>query len=403
MTPSVDEQRVVVALTDIDRSDVHNNKNDGPSTTPDDSVAHTHTSQKASVTTAEATATTSASAALENSSSSREASMMARYTCASIVIAIFGIWGKLTFVTDGVPGGTTPLHNWKIPLGMNLFYLVSLPLLRLFTAEYLSKTVDVKSLLKESMLLYNVGQVVLNGWMVYAFVKAVAFNGHPIIGGARDMVETGVTYAVWVHYCNKYLEYLDTYFMVLRGRMDQVSFLHVYHHTSISAAWWFGLKVYPGGDAYFGALLNSFIHVLMYSYYAMALLKIRCPWKKYLTLAQLVQFTAVLLFSFAGIVLCCGSDNISWEQNAAHFVQDFEMTSLFILFMAFYRKTYTKRGDSSSSNGVNVPISTNNKLETKVAESDLSDNGNEDASVDSVISASTDSSMEERENDTSTN
>jgi hypothetical protein len=27
---------------------------------------------------------------------------------------------------------------------------------------------------------------------------------------------------VWVHYCDKYLEFLDTFFMVLRGKMDQV-------------------------------------------------------------------------------------------------------------------------------------------------------------------------------------
>jgi len=151
-----------------------------------------------------------------------EASLVARYTAASIVVAIFAVWGKFTFVTDGVPGGTIPLHSWKVPIGMNIFYLVSLPLLRTFTNRVLNPNVDVKSLLKEAMLVYNVGQVVLNAWMVYAFVHAVWFGGHPIIGGAKDMVETGVTYAVWVHYCDKYLEYMDTYFMVLRGRMDQV-------------------------------------------------------------------------------------------------------------------------------------------------------------------------------------
>ena len=152
-----------------------------------------------------------------------EASLVARYTAASIVIAIFAIWGKFTFVTDGVPGGTIPLHSWKVPVVMNVIYLVSLPLLRLFSSHVLAPSVDVKSLLKEAMLVYNVGQVLLNGWMVFAFVNSVLFGGHPFIAGAKDMVETGVTYAVWVHYCDKYLEYLDTYFMVLRGRMDQVS------------------------------------------------------------------------------------------------------------------------------------------------------------------------------------
>ena len=48
--------------------------------------------------------------------------------------------------------------------------------------------------------------------------------------------------------------------------------------------------MYCGGDSYFGALCNSFIHVLMYSYYLMAALKISCPWKKILTKLQMIQF-----------------------------------------------------------------------------------------------------------------
>eukprot|EP00527_Entomoneis_sp_CCMP2396_P003807 CAMPEP_0198143960 /NCGR_PEP_ID=MMETSP1443-20131203/12099_1 /TAXON_ID=186043 /ORGANISM="Entomoneis sp., Strain CCMP2396" /LENGTH=366 /DNA_ID=CAMNT_0043807271 /DNA_START=111 /DNA_END=1211 /DNA_ORIENTATION=+ len=275
-----------------------------------------------------------------------EASLVARYTAASIVVAIFTVWGKFTFVTDGVPGGTIPLHSWKVPVVMNIIYLISLPLLRVFSSEVLAKNVDVKSLLKEAMLVYNVGQVLLNGWMVYAFVKAVLFGGHPFIGGSKEMVETGVTYAVWVHYCDKYLEYMDTYFMVLRGRTDQVSFLHVYHHTTISLAWWIGLRIYPGGDAYFGALFNSFIHVMMYSYYALALLKINCPWKRFLTQAQLIQFTSVVLFSFVG--MASPWIEKTWESYVAHLVQDFEMISLFVLFMAFYRKAYSNKKKSLS-------------------------------------------------------
>ena len=69
-------------------------------------------------------------------------------------------------------------------------------------------------------------QVFLNGWMVYAMVNAVVNNGHPFIG-SRGLtgvaVNSGASYAVWVHYCDKYLEFFDTYFMILRGKMDQVS------------------------------------------------------------------------------------------------------------------------------------------------------------------------------------
>lgn len=69
---------------------------------------------------------------------------------------------------------------------------------------------------------YNAGQVLLNLWMVYRILDALFFRAHPFICAPVDLVDTGATYAVWVHYCDKYLEFFDTFFMVLRGRMDQV-------------------------------------------------------------------------------------------------------------------------------------------------------------------------------------
>jgi elongation of very long chain fatty acids protein 4 len=147
-------------------------------------------------------------------------SLLARYTCASIMVAIFAVWGNYTFVGESQsPGVTTEVHSYKVPLMLTAGYLVSLQILKIFAREYLSKKVDVKLLLTESMILYNMGQVALNAWMVYKFLLAL-YLGHPFVG---DLHATGATYAVWVHYCDKYLEFFDTYFMVLRGKMDQVS------------------------------------------------------------------------------------------------------------------------------------------------------------------------------------
>jgi len=55
--------------------------------------------------------------------------------------------------------------------------------------------------------------------------------------------------------------------MALKQNYHQISFLHLYHHTSIFAIWWIIVFFAPGGEGYFSAMLNSFIHVLMYSYY----------------------------------------------------------------------------------------------------------------------------------------
>jgi len=269
-------------------------------------------------------------------------SALARYTCLSILMAVFGVWHKLTFLPEeeGTPCLDFPLHSYKVPLALTASYLISLPLLNKFVSTFLAPRYDMKSLLFESMVFYNVAQVCMNVWMVWRFVDAVANRGHPFIG-STDAVGSGTTFAIWVHYTNKYLEFLDTYFMVLRGKMEQVSFLHVYHHTTIAWAWWAALSLFPGGDSYFGALLNSMIHVMMYSYYALALFKIPCPWKRFLTQAQLVQFTSVILYSIACISLW--GDKRGWKEVTCIVIQVFEMSSLFVLFALFYKKKYTKK------------------------------------------------------------
>ena len=116
------------------------------------------------------------------------------------------------------------------------------------------------------------------------------------------------------------------------------------------------MSLFPGGDAYFGALLNSFIHVMMYGYYALALLKIRCPWKKYLTQAQLLQFTLVVIYSFFS--------GFMWpkeERQPKHYlclvIQVWEMASLFALFSFFYMKAYGRKKQNKAGAGAAISSS----------------------------------------------
>ena len=166
-----------------------------------------------------------------------EPSLAARYACAGISCALFSIWRKVAFVGENqTPGVDVPMHSYHYPLLLTAGYLLSLPILRTFTKSFLSG-VDVKILLTESMILYNIAQVALNGWMVWRFVDALVNRGHPFIGEI-NFTAAGTGYAVWVHYCDKYLEFFDTFFMVLRGRMDQVRRftlrqIQVYQYMSI--------------------------------------------------------------------------------------------------------------------------------------------------------------------------
>ncbi|GMH70427.1 hypothetical protein TrVE_jg14238 [Triparma verrucosa] len=275
-----------------------------------------------------------ASSSSQASQPAAAASFAGQMTCLSVVTALLAVYCKFTFVDDSTYPPKAPLHSYKIPLALTSLYLLSLPLLKSL------KLPNPKSLLLPAMLLYNVFQVLLNLYTVLLILSSLS-SGHPFIGSTSSPL---CSLPLWIHYTNKYLEFLDTSFMLLRQRYDQVSFLHVYHHFTITWAWYIGVLLWPSGDSYFGALLNSGIHVLMYGYYSMTLMGLSCPWKKYLTLAQLCQFVSVVIYT-------CGCVYYNWEVlEAKHFtamaVQVGEMASLFFLFGRFYKKSYkVKKGE----------------------------------------------------------
>jgi elongation of very long chain fatty acids protein 4 len=123
------------------------------------------------------------------------------------------------------------------------------------------------------------------------------------------------------------------------------------------------LRIHPSGDAYFGALLNSIIHVLMYSYYTLSLFKINCPWKKYLTQCQLIQFILVVIYTIYGIFYM--PPGTHWSKLLPYFIQVFEMISLFVLFSLFYKKAYnTKTTQTKISSSTSASSDSKGELES---------------------------------------
>lgn len=85
-------------------------------------------------------------------------------------------------------------------------------------------------------------------------------------------------------------------FFILRKKNQQVSTLHVIHHGIMPFSVWMGLKFAPGGHSTFFALLNTFVHIIMYFYYMLSAMGPQYQkylwWKKYLTSLQMVSMTA---------------------------------------------------------------------------------------------------------------
>ena len=187
------------------------------------------------------------------------------------------------------------------------------------------------------MLAYNAFQTVFNIWAVASFLAEVYRRGLPFAGTkyVPGLDEEELGFLIYAHYQNKYLEFLDTVFMVVRKKTEQVSTLHVFHHSVIAWSWFAVLLTNPGGDAYFGALMNSGIHALMYPTYALALLKVPCPWKRYLTMMQMTQFCIIFVQGWYAIYL---GSTPTWLT----LIQQFVMAALFVMFADFYRRSYNK-------------------------------------------------------------
>lgn len=223
---------------------------------------------------------------------------------------------------------------WSGPICFSVLYLLVI----YFGKKYMATRAEFQ--IKPYIFTYNLYQCILNIWCVAAMIHEVWTN--PWFTGAwGNTPQQGkggftISFLVWIHYNNKYVELLDTVWMILRKKNNQISFLHCYHHILLIWAWFFVLKTDAGGDSYFGATVNSTIHVIMYGYYTLALLNIPCPWKKWITQAQMVQFCVCLSHSI--YVLWKG--NMHWSLPAA---QAFVMINMLVLFGNFYRKSYTKK------------------------------------------------------------
>ena len=118
-----------------------------------------------------------------------------------------------------------------------------------------------------------------------------------------------------------------------------MSFLHLYHHSSITFVTAAFITFDINGDCYLAALCNSFIHVCMYGHYFLASFGVKTWWKRYLTMMQLVQFIICWFQSVYALFLGSTCGYGTWLKILMITYQ----TSMFVLFMQFYFKSYSKK------------------------------------------------------------
>ncbi|MED6159697.1 hypothetical protein PIB30_044623 [Stylosanthes scabra] len=99
---------------------------------------------------------------------------------------------------------------------------------------------------------------------------------------------------VYIFYLSKILEFMDTLLIILSNSIQRLSFLHVYHHSTVVIMCYIWLQI---SQTLFPVMLftNASVHVLMYAYYLSCALGVRPKWKKLVTDVQIMQFYSSFL------------------------------------------------------------------------------------------------------------
>jgi elongation of very long chain fatty acids protein 4 len=198
---------------------------------------------------------------------------------------------------------------------------------------------------------YNLAQVVICTYMCVEIILAVfsptyhpghkAKNLLPICL-PHSITEPAVARVHWVFYVSKILDFLDTVFIIVRGKWDQFIFLHVYHHLSVFPVQWIISTAGMDGDAWWPVFANAFIHVIMYTYYGLTTLGIKVWWGRFLTIMQMTQFVSMIVHSGYLVIKGCPYPLVTT------LVYHIYVVSLLVLFAQFYVKKHGFGGGSKS-------------------------------------------------------
>lgn len=195
------------------------------------------------------------------------------------------------------------------------------------------------------MLVHNIflclGSLAMFSGMMWELIRIYFRDGaFALYCDSMKQFNSRLCWWTYIFLFSKVYEFLDTIFLVLKKK--HVRFLHIYHHAITLYVVWVCLN----DKAPFGWILeitNSFIHIWMYAYYAMATFGYQPWWKNYLTIFQILQFvldlTGLVAWAYGVYVVGYKCDGTFYS----FFLTSFVLITFLILFIHFYIDAYKVR------------------------------------------------------------
>ncbi|KNC54450.1 GNS1/SUR4 family protein [Thecamonas trahens ATCC 50062] len=240
--------------------------------------------------------------------------------------------------------GTTLLSTRPVMFGTLIVYL-----LVIFGLQEVMATKTTPSWVKPAIVVHNLILFLYSATSVITVLYlAISYSLEDEYGFVsvfcdqyRKYTSGPMYFLIYTFYLSKYYELLDTVFLALKKR--PIIFLHVFHHVLTLYTSFSGMDSETTYQ-WTAVLTNTTIHSFMYYYYLRAAMGAKIWWKKYLTVAQMIQFgiNVLILFGWAAIDLnlpegqdCAGNYFCWWLMFGG-------MIAFFTLFKAFFNKSYKK-------------------------------------------------------------
>lgn len=189
--------------------------------------------------------------------------------------------------------------------------------------------------LKTFVRLYNGYQVVACSYFIWKFFQ-LGFSFKKIVENENFEEKYHEEFVVtfWWLLMLRLSEFIETFTFVLRKKNNQISILHIYHHVAIVLLGYLSFKWALSMVLICIVIINSAVHVIMYSYYFFSTFETLKPCtnriKHYLTAIQIVQ-----LLSFLMISISCSS-NLCGTNIFLYTLLNIALLILISLFVSFY-------------------------------------------------------------------
>ena len=215
------------------------------------------------------------------------------------------------------------------------------PLIYIFFVDFIKniKPIPDSLKMKKIRLIYNVYMSFLSAWMLYGIIVGTyetskfssIYNFICKDYGYNYMIEAFTKLFLY----SKYIEYLDTLFLVLSGK--SISWLQYTHHASTAILVYNNMNTTIIPQVSLFIMMNCFVHIPMYWYFAYPR-GLLYPVRQFITMIQIIQhIIAVTVISITPYIENCKYNYIG--NRLGLLLYGVYLT----FFIVFYMKKYIER------------------------------------------------------------